>query len=65
MIDLLLLGIIPGTQIQITFGGWLTLLAVVVEVVLMRYLHVRKRPLLTAVVYFSAWRAVRATGRMA
>ncbi len=66
MVDLLFLGFIPGTHIQISFEVWLLCLALVAEIVGSYYIQVRLRPVLTASIYISAWRATRAaTSRLA
>ena len=65
MLDLLLLGLIPGTQIQISFGAWLVCLAIIIEMAGLYYIQSRLRPVLVASVYISSWRAIRTTSRLA
>lgn len=56
MADFLLLGLIPGTHIQITFNTWLYAFIVLVIISRLSSL-VRKRPLLIASIYAASWRA--------
>lgn len=48
MIDLLMLGIVPGTNIQINFGDWLTITAFFAALVLL-VLTIRYRALIVTV----------------
>jgi hypothetical protein len=57
MADFLLLGLVPGTHIQITFTAWLYCLIILVMVAASIYLKIRKQPFLTASIYFAAWQA--------
>jgi hypothetical protein len=60
MIDFLLLGIIPGTNIQINFTDWLIGTAVFLLLVLVFVAH-RKRLPLNLVIYLIIRRATRHT----
>ena len=54
MESLLLLGIIPGTNIQIDFGGWL-LGTVVLLLVALAYIAIKKHLPLYAMILFSIY----------
>jgi hypothetical protein len=54
MESLLLLGIIPGTNIQIDFGGWL-LSTVLLALVALTYTAVKKHVPLYAMIFFSIY----------
>jgi len=57
MADFLLLGIVPGTRIQITFVTWLCSLALLAIGTFIVYMTHGKHPLFVVTVYFAAWRA--------
>lgn len=61
MIDLLMLGIVPGTNIQIGFGDWLRGLGIIVACVLLLIL-VQRKVFATIVVAYTINRAIRRTG---
>jgi hypothetical protein len=63
MIDFLFLGIIPGTNTQITFEMWLTAFTVFASTWLISYALLKVHPLrqlrLITTVYFASWQAKR------
>ena len=63
MADLLLLGIIPGTRIEITFDIWLLMFEVICFVLFVTYVLFDRRTFQAArfvvSIYTSAWRAKR------
>lgn len=65
MADFLLLGIVPGTSIQITFITWLYSLALLTIGMLIISVTYKKQPLFVAAVYFAAWRARSKSAQLA
>lgn len=59
MADLLLLGQIPGTRIQITFDAWLYCLLIVLAIYSVYFVATRKHPLVMMSTYYASWQAAR------
>lgn len=63
MVDLIFLGIIPGTHIQVTFGTWLYSLGILVMSYGIYYLvtdrHIHSRARVYAALVLAVWRFSR------
>lgn len=55
MVDLLMLGQIPGTSIYINFGSWVILALLTASALTVRYDHLHRRRLWLGLVYLSLW----------
>lgn len=59
MVAFLMLGIIPGTNIQITFADWLRLVAIIVGICIVRAIF-RKRRIVAILALVTIHRAIKA-----
>ena len=58
MYELIVLGLIPGTQMRITFTAWLTIASLIISIIIVRKVY-RSQAIRETIVAYSFYHTVR------